>query len=280
MLLRLWNASVLDLRAHPVARHSFQAVAQRFEDRWTSGAFATNDQRFSSRTSRITSRMIFPSFHARSARHPILTVRGPSTLSCQCETCSAASSTPSLSNCNRFSAEPNSRSKSVSKLIKALKTFCCPAVLGSRSSLVRRCGKTRHTCAQKAQTPHRDQLLAIASFNAFSRVRLHPCLLREALRLRSRQHRLPYVIRHVRRPTQEHGEFAPVRLPRELFLRNGGMPPRPIRRRELRKPFPEPLADLVPCRLERLSRHRKFDGSIRFRNEHCVEFRVKPFANA
>src|SRR5260370_956564 len=33
---------------------------------------------------------------------------------------------------------------------------------------------------------------------------------REALRLRSRQHRLPYVIRHVRRPTAEHGEFAPV----------------------------------------------------------------------
>src|SRR5258708_11051191 len=26
---------------------------------------------------------------------------------------------------HRFSAEPNSRSKSVSKLIKALKTFCC-----------------------------------------------------------------------------------------------------------------------------------------------------------
>src|SRR5229473_1027542 len=117
-------------------------------------------------------------------------------------------------------------------------------------------------------------------YNAFSRVRLNPCLPREALGLRSRERRLPYVIRHVRRPTQEHGEFAPVRFSLELFLRNGGMPPRPIRRRELRKPFPEPLVDLVPCRLERLSRHRKFDGSIRFRNEHFVEFRVKPFANA
>src|SRR5258708_40214865 len=47
-----------------------------------------------------------------------------------------------------------------------------------------------------------------------------------------------------------------------------------------RKPFPELLVDLVPCRLERLTRHREFDGSIRFRNEHCVEFRMKPFANA
>ena len=42
--------------------------------------------------------------------------------------------------------------------------------------------------------------LVIASFNAFSRVRLNPCLPREALRLRSRERRLPYVIRHVRRP--------------------------------------------------------------------------------
>src|SRR6266853_4362122 len=132
----------------------------------------------------------------------------------------------------------------------------------------------------KGSNPAPGSALAIASFNAFSRVRLHPCLPREALRLRSRQHRLPYVIRHVRRPTQEHGEFAPVRFPLELFLRNGGMPPRPIRWRELRKPFPEPLVDLVPCRLERLSRHLKFDGSIRFRNEHFVEFRVKPLANA
>src|ERR1700746_624253 len=58
------------------------------------------------------------------------------------------------------------------------------------------------------------------------------------------------------------------------------MPPYPICRRELRKSFPKLLVNLVPCRLERLSGHRKFDGSIRFRNEHCVEFRVKPFANA
>src|SRR6266853_4625623 len=132
----------------------------------------------------------------------------------------------------------------------------------------------------KGSNPALGSALAIASFNAFSRVRLNPRLPREALRLRSRQHRLPYVIRHVRRPTQEHGEFVPVRFPLELFLRNGGMLPRPIRRRELRKPFPELLVDLVPCQLERLSRLRKFDGSIRFRNEHCVEFRVKPFANA
>src|SRR5260370_16339110 len=118
----------------------------------------------------------------------------------------------------------------------------------------------------KGSNPAPGSALVIASFNAFSRARLNPCLPREALRLRSRQHRLPYVIRHVRRPTQEHGEFAPVRLPLELFLRNGGMPPPPIPRRELRKPFPEPLVDLVPCRLQRFSRPRNFAGSIPFPN--------------
>src|SRR5260370_39380128 len=114
----------------------------------------------------------------------------------------------------------------------------------------------------KGSNPAPGSALVIASFNAFSRARLNPCLPREALRLRSRQHRLPYVIRHVRRPTQEHGEFAPVRLPLELFLRNRGMAPRPIRRPELRKPLPEPLVDLAPFRRERLSRQRKFRGSL------------------
>src|SRR5262249_43927959 len=55
--------------------------------------------------------------------------------------------------------------------------------------------------ARKRLEPAPGSALAIRSFNAFSRVRLSPRLRREALRLRLRQHRLPYVIRHMRRPT-------------------------------------------------------------------------------
>src|SRR5258708_38051807 len=109
----------------------------------------------------------------------------------------------------------------------------------------------------KGSNPALGSALVIASFNAFSRVRLNPCLPREALRLRSRQHRLPYVIRHVRRPTQELGEFAPVRLPRELFLRNGGIAPRPIPRRELRKPLQAPIPHPITCTRTIYSRRRK-----------------------
>src|SRR5260370_7631621 len=98
----------------------------------------------------------------------------------------------------------------------------------------------------QGSNPALGSVLVIASFNAFSRVRLNPCLPREALRLRSRERRLPYVIRPVRRPTQEHGEFAPVRFSLELFLRNGGIPPRPNRPRHLPKPLPQPTVALLP----------------------------------
>src|ERR1700691_4123203 len=74
----------------------------------------------------------------------------------------------------------------------------------------------------------------------------------DSLSLGPHERRLAQVIRKGRGSSQQHPESIPMRFPREILLRYRGMPRGPIRVREFRETIPEPLADFLPCGLERL----------------------------